>query len=64
MWYRAECLEPDCKWFALWTTEAAAQADSVWHVYFMHEETWLERIGDRLPLGVATWPADLGDKVR
>lgn len=64
MWFRAECLEEDCRWFALWTTSEAAQADCVWHAYLLHPQTWLERMGNDDPPPVRTLPADLGEMIR
>lgn len=40
-----------------WTTQAAAEAAAVWHVYTEHRESWIKIVGsDRPPL--ATTPPE------
>ncbi|MEO6157146.1 MAG: hypothetical protein ABIQ39_05900 [Ilumatobacteraceae bacterium] len=56
-WHCAVCPKNES-----WTTEQAAQAASVWHVYNDHREVWTTLMGtpDRLP--VDRMPEDYGRK--
>lgn len=44
-----------------WTTEVAAQAASVWHVYNEHLDEWKHLAGTRRP--VDPHPEELGSKL-
>lgn len=40
-----------CSWTEEWTTQEAAQAAAVWHIYNHHRDEWINIMGeDRPPL--------------
>lgn len=52
-----------CPWRESWTTQDAAEAAAVWHVYDDHHDTWTELIGTPERLPVNKMPADYGRKL-
>lgn len=52
-----------CIWQEGWTTNAAAEAAAVWHVYHAHPEVWLEKMGSDRPPDVAHGPESYGRKL-
>ena len=51
-----------CPWDVAWTTEEAAQADAVWHVYLDHRQVWIEQMGEDRPPRVHNLPGAFGRK--
>jgi len=52
-----------CPWHESRTTEAAAQASAVWHVYDQHHDTWAERMGTSDWLPATTTPEHYGRRL-
>ena len=38
-----------CPFWETWSTELAAQAAAVWHVYLMHRNVWRHLVGSERP---------------
>lgn len=52
-----------CSWNVAWTTQFAAEADSVWHVYLEHRELWIELLGSDREPQVTNLPGAYGRKL-
>lgn len=48
-----------CPWYEEWSTQEAAQAAAVLHIYNHHRDVWIEIMGDRPPLA-RTPPEEYG----
>jgi hypothetical protein len=53
-----------CPWRESWTTQAAAEAAAVWHVYDDHHSVWTELQGTALRPPVNKMPEDYGRRLR
>lgn len=51
-----------CGWDAAWTTQEAAEFDSVWHVYLDHRDIWIDTMGEDRPPQVTNLPGAFGRK--
>lgn len=52
-----------CPWRESWTTQWAAEAAAVWHVYDEHRAVWTERMGSPERLPVDKMPEDYGRRL-